>query len=508
MIPIRLENFVYEFKNSIRKKSTIAFVIIILLTSSIIGYTFKFTDNQFHSGYIGTLALGNYYKDNGSYNVVIDVFDQYGNPVENTQVNISVDGGNFTGFQLISFTNSNGIADFTLGNLENLTPVKDSNFSFVEIYGTYKVPYKWVSVTDQRWSPIVPTPVIVNGTYPYNHRYSAILLQDPNNRFMDWLHLFYVGPEGQLAPTTKVYYEAYSPNYTKPYSTLIDQNKMNYSETVSNFEALNIPTGVSFNSTHSNYVIALFSQNGSVLSSVSGQVIQKLTPREINVLLFEDTLKPMEILLPIMGILFGYSLYGRERELGVIENVGTKPITRGTLTLSRFSSAAIAILLTTLASLGIIWLSIRIYNLVFPPEGLFFLLSFSLFVSALPIAAIVMVLSHLIKSSSRLISASIFVFFFFYFLINVIFNVIITTIPNLSYVSPKYATMWIASQYFSPIGLGNLAQLAVLGGSGFVSGSPQTLASYGLTTVNIVFAGLAWVLVPLAILIVLSTKRE
>ncbi|MGI0084357.1 MAG: ABC transporter permease, partial [Nitrososphaerales archaeon] len=268
---------------------------------------------------------------------------------------------------------------------------------------------------------------------------SAVI--DASNASQYNVQVFYAGPGGTEPHNYSVYYEVYS-STSDPVSGITTggsfEPQISQLENRSTTNASQIVFLGTLNGYHETYaarnltvalgaseiVFAIYSSNGTLLqtsdplpiSAFISPYIQQTPAAIVNL----DLIDTGSILFPLMAILASYNSYGNDRISGVIDYVLSQPVSRRQLAISRYLSVVLPLTVSVVWSILSIDLIIKvltgrflIYYLVLSAMG-------SFVVTVAAFAGAVFLLSHLVKSTSLLLSVSVALFALFSFFWNFI----------------------------------------------------------------------------------------
>jgi hypothetical protein len=224
-------------------------------------------------------------------------------------------------------------------------------------------------------------------------------------------------------------------------------------------------------------------------------------------LVFAGTSTLLGFLIPLLAIFAAYLTYGKDRTSGVLESVLKRPVTRGSLITSRFTSNAIAIFVAVGLSMVISDVLVNFYF------GQYLALSFSLYfvwtylIEGVAFLALVYMFSQLVKSQGGILGIAIALF--------VVFDLFWTIIPlavlaalGINTSSVSYIQTSVAFDYASPSSYGTLVQTMFTGKFGTLVPVSINPNAFGIDGVNIIIAGILWVAIPFIIAFMLSRKKD
>ncbi len=426
-------------------------------------------------------TTGYLYYENG-YHIVTFSFNQFGIGIPNVKIVLNITGNNVNVSKTI-ISNSTGYGSLYL----NLTK---SNYN---LYLNWSYPGSNMLFSSVHFIP----ETIMNSTlYPLVGMPFA-LITDQKNASMHKLLLYYPALNYSKNENLSVYYYVYGEN---------NQNKTFLGSFTPNITVYNLP---SFNnySSRSDIVFALYSNNSLILDTIipvsflKNQVIS-INSESLGASFISSILT---LFYPLIAILSAYSAYGKDRVTGVIESVLSRPITRTKLTLSRFVSIMIAIAISI--TITILTVSYLISSTLHVPMFSFSFTLYSILALLVDTGAFVLLIfifSHLVKSTSALIGISIALFVIFDFFWGLI---VFAVSEALGYgiLSFNYYRVDVILSYINPAQFYSLVSAYLTGSYGGFSSDPSVL---GINPVNIVIAGILWIVVPLAILYYLAKYRD
>ncbi|MDG7008720.1 MAG: ABC transporter permease subunit [Nitrososphaerota archaeon] len=217
------------------------------------------------------------------------------------------------------------------------------------------------------------------------------------------------------------------------------------------------------------------------------------------------------VIVPLMAVLVAYGSYAKDRVSGVLESVLSRPVSRRGLSVSRYLSIVLALasaigttilvmvaLADTLIGSVAGWTTFAGYTFI------------SLVVEAAAFVGLVMLLSHLLKSTGALIGLAITLWVFLEFLWGVVLLGVDTA---LGYGANSASALGVVlhsyllnpSQYYLLVRdyVNNLA-INTSGGTTV----PISPAAYGLTPIVLGIDGILWVVLPFALFYYRATRRD
>jgi ABC-2 type transport system permease protein len=338
----------------------------------------------------------------------------------------------------------------------------------------------------ERFSGFSVIPGIVN---PYNTSSLGFLM-------------LYVGSNGSSAPQIGIYVS----NYSIGESQYSAAKNYSFKFNASNFVVKSFFPSVTYGDINNTY--AVVAKNNSdvfqVFSMIKPQYVYVIGPltdyvpmtqSSLQILVFSGTSQILGFLIPILAIFAGYLTYGRDRTSGVLESVMKRPVTRGGVIISRFTSNVIAIIIAV--TLSVIFSSLIIHHYF----GMYLSVYFSLYflwtyvVEGTAFLAIVYFFSHVVKSQSTLLGGSIGVFIVFDLFWGII-PVAVLSALNVSSSTSAYILANIAFDYASPAGYSSLVQAMFTDKFGLFGAETINPAAYGIISPTLIIAGILWMIIP------------
>ncbi|MGD0476819.1 MAG: ABC transporter permease [Nitrososphaerales archaeon] len=477
----------YDFKRTIRSKSVvISMAVIVALSLGIIPIINLATSpTTFSSG--STVVLG-YYRSPG-YHLLAYSYNTYGQPVSGAVVNLTITDQEGTHSSRVT-TNSSGYSSWTIaGNPGGQQVAYVLSTSGSGVQGT--------SLQLQ-----IGEVFAFNG-YPIN------MVVDPANSSRTDVLFVYEGANGSLPTMYSVYY-----NFSRslgPVVTAPNETQMALLGTPTGFATTfhlpPVPTNTAL------VTIGAFGPNGtnalysSYTGSLSGGLPVSVTPNQI---FTSFTASILSLVVPLMAVLVAYGSYGKDKATGVLESVLTRPVTRRGLALSRYVSILLSIsvaLVVTMAVMEVISKAM-LGSILSPAFAAYTVVS--LIVEAAAFIGIIMLLSHVLKSSGSIVGLGVGLWILLDFFWGLLILIAALAL-GVQIGSGNYLGLTIQSAFFNP------AQFYVLVGdflnglsisSSFGTQTPISPATYGLTPYSIALAGVFWVLVPAGLFLYSASRRD
>lgn len=486
----------YEFRRTMTSKTVlVSMIVIILISVAIIPVVKSFASPTPALGSTTSEVL-EYRDSSGTYHFLGYSFNLYGQPLSGATYTITPAGSSSS--QKFT-TNSSGYASFQLQepagqdqlSLDITYPSSVGQGTFPSVTLPQSAVGQVVSLTGDQMVPVVDS---VNGS-----RIDLLVTWEGANGSSPAGYSVYYSQNksavnGYVIPSSPKESEMVSLGQLGSYHQIF--KLPDFSNNTRSLEfALFLPNGTSISAAQlpvSDFKAASITlQTGSIFSSFTAAILS--------------------IVVPLIAVLVAYGSYAKDRVSGVLESVLLRPISRKGLSVSRYLSIMLglstAIGVTILATSALALILIGSFSGLAEFAGYTFL---SLVVEAAAFVGLVMLLSHLIKSTGALIGISVVLWVLFDFFWGTIVLAVSTAL-GYGVGSANYLAVSIDSYFFNP------AQFYLLVGDYinnlFISttgGNTVTInpATYGLSPLTIGLAGAFWVVVPFVLFLRLATKRD
>lgn len=259
-------------------------------------------------------------------------------------------------------------------------------------------------------------------------------------------------------------------------------------------------------------LLEVFSPNGTLLALDSNTSASSLSFAGTGVLTanvaFSDFSGNMALLVPLLAVVTSISVYARDRSSGVLETTLVRPITPLGLALSRLAAVVAAMLCSV--GLGVLVSDALIRGMmgyyVFPSFLTAFVLGSAVAVGFF--AAIVFALSHVVRSVLSVLSVGLGL----YFVLGIFWSSLTTAIVSATY--GPYTTLssgaaYLKLQFLNPIQYLTLAWGALTNTvpSGWTEYGGSASA-YGIGPLSLGLAAIAWVMLPVLLLMWRILNRD
>ena len=477
----------YEIKRTLTSKFVIIMIVAIVGLASLLAYESASTFSPSPVSSTPSVVYG-YYSSGSNLEMVGYAHNAYGNPVSKITVDYTYNGTSYN-----ATSDSNGFANATI----NIGTSHKANVSVDYSYSVFRRPITSAQVTLPIYNTSIPSGLeIIPG------------IVNPTNNTRFGYELFYVGSGGSTASSINFYIGSSSLSQTG----IISNSNFSYTD-LSGFTVKNIYPPVTYADHNNTYSVVATNSTGSIISyasPVKGLPLTDYTPMtqsELQSLVFSGTSEILGFLIPILAVFAAYLTYGKDRTSGVLESVLKRPVTRGGLITSRFTSNAISIFIAVALSMIFSDLIINHYF------GMYLSMSFSLYfiwtylVEGVAFLAIVYMFSHIAKSQGAVLGAAIGVFVVMDLFWSIIPLAILSALKIAS-TTTTYVYATIAFDYASPSGYSSLVQTLFTNKLGLISAQTIVPSSFGITGPILIIAGILWMIIPFAIAFTLAKTRD
>lgn len=549
----------YDIKRTLTSKSVLILMAVMIAFGFAIIPSFTTTGIGTGSNFANTQVF-TYYDSSGGYHFLGFAWNQFGQPVSGItfQANLSLSSPFFYGgppqatttstspvYQTQSVsTNSNGEAVFSVN-----APLNSSYYVSILVgqpngfgsccavsqpYQTFK-PYNGTSTTGTPTPESIPAGQVV-GVFGYG---GISTVTDVSNSSQMDVQAIWVGPNGTLPTNYAVYYEFQNISNSYPQQCLggtactvsisvpipvptntFNESNMHLLGTMSAYNEVFPPPKLEANLTaNAAVILALFYPNGTMATQpdyVNTQQLYPPPPPPITpgqgtafVLSFFQVL--FGIFIPLLAIVGSFNSYGKDRVSGVLESVLAQPVSRRGLSISRFLSSFAATAIAVSISIAVVDSIAFYFSKSFVSSTIILSSAGAFFVELAAFIGIMMLLSHIVKSSGALIGIGIGLFIVIDFFWGIITG-ILANISNTPYGSTGYYQLLIFAQFVNPAQFVSLVDTYLTHQASFVGLSFFNLAitpeAYGITIPAIIVTGILWIAVPLAVFMYLAVRRD
>jgi len=479
----------YEIRRTLTSRFVIIMIIAIVGLSSLLAYE---SASTFSPSPVSTTPQVNYgyYASGTNLTMVGYAHNAYGQPVSKISVYYEYNGTFYS-----ATSGSSGFANATIPIGTSHTVNVDTNYSYI----VFRKP---ISTTQ--------TPIRISNTRIPSGLEIIPGIVNPTNTTRFGYELMYVGQNGTTAPSINFYIGNASLNT----SGIVSSPSFSY-QNISGFNIRDIYPSVTYADHNTTYAAVATNSSGGIITETSTlnhdathlTDYAPMTQKELQSLVFSGTSEILGLLIPILAVFAAYLTYGKDRTSGVLESVLKRPVTRGSLIASRFTSNAISIFIAVGFSMIFSDLIINHYF------GMYLSTAFSLYfvwtylVEGVAFLAIVYMFSHIAKSQGAVLGAAIGVFVVMDLFWSIIPIAILSAL-RVSSSSTSYVYGTIAFNYASPSGYSSLVQTMFTDKIGLISSQTIVPSSFGITAPILIIAGILWMIIPFTIAFVLAKYRD
>lgn len=443
----------------------------------------------------------------GTYHFEFHAFNQYGDPLSG--VNYSVLVSNSTDApNPIPLLSASGLTPAN-GTLELSLNLSDGTYEFVVLAGPQNNGFApnsfWYRGPSQ--ATLVLGPLPPGTVVPILAPITAAVDRQSGISGQSELQIFYPSVDGECSLGCPVYYAFANVTLGSEFAPLPASSMTPIGRLTSSLQAFPLTLRPNASTPFLNLQVEIFSPSGSLLATdtncSAGSFSQYLLPASVSSDAFEYFSPELVLVVPLVAIVGAFSTYAGDRLSGVLESSLAQPITRRALASSRFWAATFA--LWVMIGAGIL----VSYTLIHLIVGYFVLPSYllSLGLTAATVGAFfvgwVFLLSHLVRSVPVILSASFGLFLFF----GLAWSALMTLLEG-DFLRSQGSAAWAAFQihlaFLNPLQYVALWQAVITNttpagfGAGQLGGGP---GSYGVTPETLGLASVAWVAIPLLLLL-------
>jgi ABC-2 type transport system permease protein len=475
----------YEIKRTLTSKFVIIMIIAIVGLSSLLAYESASTFTPHPVSSTPQVNYG-YYASGTNLTMVGYAHNAYGQPVSKITAYFEYNG---TFYSATSGPNGFANATIPIGTSHSVTI--NANYSYV----IFRRPISTSQISIPIQNTQLPSGLrIIEG------------IVNPTNTSRFGYELMYVGPNGTTAPSLNFYIG----NSSLSPSAIVSNPSFSYTD-ISGFNVKNIYPSVTYADHNNTYsAVATNSTSFVIAFTVGAYPLTDYTPMtqsELQSLVFSGTSEILGFLIPILAVFAAYLTYGKDRTSGVLESVLKRPVTRGSLIASRFTSNAISIFIAVGFSMIFSDLIINHYFGMYlsTPFSLYFVWTY--LVEGVAFLAIVYMFSHIAKSQGAVLGAAIGIFVVMDLFWSIIPIAILSAL-KVSSSTTTYVYGTIAFNYASPSGYASLVQTMFTDKIGLISSQTIVPADFGITAPILIIAGILWMIIPFSIAFVLAKYRD
>ncbi|MGD0318530.1 MAG: ABC transporter permease subunit [Nitrososphaerales archaeon] len=217
------------------------------------------------------------------------------------------------------------------------------------------------------------------------------------------------------------------------------------------------------------------------------------------------------LFIPLVAIAGSYDSYGKDRVSGVLESVLAQPISRRSLSLSRYLSSFAAMAVAVVVAVGVVDLITFHYSGLFVASNVILPSTAAFMVELAAFIGIMMALSRLLRSSGSLVGLGIGLFIIFDFFWGFLL-VLLAYVTKIGMGSVPFIRLFIGAEFLNPAQFIALVDTYLTHSVSSVvfsfGGSLIIPSDYGVTVWSIAATGALWIAIPLAAFLYLSTRRD
>ncbi len=208
------------------------------------------------------------------------------------------------------------------------------------------------------------------------------------------------------------------------------------------------------------------------------------------------------MIIPVMAIVVGYSLFGSQKGEGILESVLVRPVTRTQIITVRYMISALFLALAVISMTVLIYLTPLVMGGGDFPSDTLSIIAIGLFAESLVFLTITFLISVLGKKSDRMIFASLLAFVAFSIVIPLLMDIVSSNNMLGSYTTSVYDLV----SFVNP---SSIAADIMSGGSSLIRiiiASPYSLSAvYSMATAPV---ALSWIILPLLYATFRWNKRD
>lgn len=494
----------YDIRRTLTSKSTLAVIAGMVLISSIVLPSFT---NRGSSGYVETQVFT--YYDGEGYHFLAFAWNQFGQAMSGIIINVDGNSSNVL-FSGAGTTNSSGVAAFDIQKSPDTSAsmtiaVTQPGESGISVSG-FRPFLKPAPNGTTRVPPGVP--VSASGGL------SLTDVIDKENASRRDIQAIWVGTYGSSPKGIDLYYRFQNSSYQGQ----LNESSMAFLGEMSGYKQ-SFPAPSPRLSKSATLVVGIFYANGTFVGQSNWFTVSDLfppplppvSPSQGEAFVTQFLGGIFALAVPLIAVVGSYSMYGKDRASGVLESVLALPISRRGLSISRYLSSFIALAIALLTSVAFVDAITWHFTGSFVDSTLIVTSIGSFLADLAAFIGIMMILARIAKSSGLLLGLGVGVLMLFDFFWGLIVN-FLATAGGISYGSAVYLQVLVASQFLSPAQLEGLTIAYLTHSTSFGVLSPANFpiepSTYGITVPSLVVATALWVVIPLAIFLYLSVKRD
>ncbi len=487
-----MNNYLNDFLKVIRSRAGIISIIVIILFSLIVGYASESSFVSANPASALSIATG-YYSNSTEIHFTTQVYNGYGQGVSGKPVNYSLNVNTNSGSVNRYYNIVSGRDGFA-----NLTFMSFSGEMMSTFGSKTQPPAMMASVALQSNANQFGTNMMVFFNWTRTPYWLGVV-RNPSPPLEGMIHVVFIGPQANFTNSIGIYYSSafFSTNLS---------SSTNYSHlaNISSFNAANLPINLKRNNSQ-NYNFAAFSSNGEFVGETSGPVSFIPPSSQILTVFFSASSGIMSEFVPLLAVFAGYFFFGKERVDGVIESVLVRPVTRGSVIISRYVASVVLFAIASATGLLIVYLFVGLYTGYYIPPVYLGYAFWGLLVMCGGFIGLIYLTSIFMKSVGAMLGLSIGIYIVMSFLWGLI-SLIIGMLLGRSLGSTGFIHIYITMLYLSPAGYLTLESMVAT--NSFIFGPVSSLSLLGLSEAAIIVGGILWLAVPFILATILFARRD
>jgi ABC-2 type transport system permease protein len=486
-----MNSYLNDFLKIITGRAAIISVAVIIVFSLITGYVTEIPFESSQPNPVNTFYLADsYYSNSTQVFFITQAFNGYGQGISGLVLDYDIFVPTTTGLAMKSYNVTSGSDGF--GNLTFSSFPGENMTSFTNVTLFLENSHGNLLLTNMLG-------------FLFNHSqavYGMQTVKDPSNPLHGMIHIVYLGPPANFSEKVGLYYAGPSGSMNK---NLTSSFNYTFVKELNSFIVANIPINVQSNSSVY-YNIGLYNSKGQYVWNTIGPLSFLPPQDEVLTVFYDFSSALMPSFVPLLAVFVAYFYFGKERLDGVLESVLVRPVTRGSITVSRFIASILLFTIASAAGLVIIDLFVGYYTGYYIPVESIDCAFWGLFVMCAGYIGLTYFLSNFMKSAGSLLGVSIGL----YVLLSVLwpyFALALGSVIGLPYGSSGFIRLYMTFLYLSPAGYLTLGGVIVTHNSS-IFGTLSNISAYGLTALWVFLGGLIWSIVPLTLATFYFRKRD
>ena len=198
----------------------------------------------------------------------------------------------------------------------------------------------------------------------------------------------------------------------------------------------------------------------------------------------------LTIFVPLLGLMIGYDVYGKERLTSTLESVIVQPVTKMRIVISRFVAGVFVVGLSAVITILVMYVFAFSYLHFSLPPSYLTSLTLAYFVEAAFFVGIIIFLSHVVKTTGALQAFLIFIFLVLDFFYSTIVDITLLAANSMGNSKIFLDTTMVNPTYFSLITSYIFTKM------------------FNISDVTIIVLGLIWTFIPISLALYLVHVRD